>query len=341
MFREKNILMPTTNTCMGIYSFVDSNIKRFESIIKPLVEIHTGLKYVDARYYYESQSIKMDLISRMIEDSNLVIVDLSEKNQNVFLELGIAYALKKPRILLCLDEHYKKTWKKKMPFDIEGHELLIFKDEKELKVKLGRFISDSLFKTKHITVSWDSENARNHLKSASEFEIFDSGGIWSNVGIKSSFMISYHVKIHDLDSNKKPDIRLFFSSNPDGYPRIVSIFPWEYSENAKNKLECHIDYFQKKESGSNQENHLRLQQIPVANGDIESMKEFDVFVSFCWPNMVFESSHFEDGIDRIYVSLSRFKEIGFPIHLDQYIGFEAKNNCHVTISDIAIKQIYK
>lgn len=93
--------MANLNTCMGVFQFDQERRNLFEKIIKPLVESHTGIKYVDASFYYESSNIKMDLISKMIEESRLVIVDLSEKNPNVFLELGIAYCLKKPLVLLC------------------------------------------------------------------------------------------------------------------------------------------------------------------------------------------------------------------------------------------------
>jgi hypothetical protein len=100
--------VPNKNTCMGIFQFDDDGKKLFDKIVKPLVETHTRLVYEDARDYYEPFSIKMDLISRMIEESNLIIADLSQKNPNVFLELGIAYNLKKPLILLCSEDSYKK-----------------------------------------------------------------------------------------------------------------------------------------------------------------------------------------------------------------------------------------
>lgn len=329
--------MPSGNTCMGIFQFDDEKMRIYHSIIKPLVESHTGLVYVDATSYYEPSAIKMSLISKMIEEARLVIVDLSEKNPNVFFELGIAYSLKKPMVLLCSQESYKgeEFWNSKMPFDIEGRELLIFSDDNDLKVKLGRFIFDSLYTTREVTVSWASENKDNHIKSPSEIEIFSSGGIWSNLGINPNFIISYHIKVYSVKyPGKNPDIRLYFSNTPKGYPRIVNIFPWEFSQMDKGKYECHIDYFLKENA-----DHIRLQQVSVGKRDIETIREFDVFVSFCWPNLIFESSFFEDKINRLIVPKSDFRSRGFPIHLAQYIGFESINS-RVTINNIRIKEVF-
>ena len=93
-----------TNSFMGIYEFSSQNIELFNKIIKPLVETHTGLAYVDAMSYYGHGSVKMGYIEKLIEEANLVIVDLSIKNTNVFLEYGIAWALKKKIVLQALLE---------------------------------------------------------------------------------------------------------------------------------------------------------------------------------------------------------------------------------------------
>lgn len=326
--------MSNTNSCMGIYPFNKEKTKIFDSIIKPLVESHTGLTYIDAGYYYEPSTIKMNLISEMIEKSSMLIIDLSEKNPNVFLELGIAYNLGKPIVLICSKYSYKKNWKSKMPFDIEGRELLIFNDENELKVKLGQLISDCLYRTKNVTVSWVSRHKDNHIKSPTEIEIFAPGAIWSNVGVNSNFIINYHVIIHDiLSKDKNPDIRLYLSHNPNGYPRIINIFPWEVSEIDLSRYECHIDYSDSPELA------LRLQQVSVANISMDRLKEFDVSVSFCWPNLVFESSFFEDKITRLIVPISDFRNRGYAVHLSQFIGFESINS-RVTIDKIRIKEVF-
>ncbi len=335
--------MSCTNTCMGVYEFTQENKRMFNLIIKPLIETHTGLTYIDALSHYEPLFIKMDLITRQIEEANILVVDISSKNPNVFIELGIAYALKKPMVLICSERSFyskdKDCWSEKIPFDIRSRELLIFRDDNDLKVMLSRSISDCLFKTKTKNVSWCSENKNNHIKSASEFEIFEHGNIWSNIGISSSFTLSYRVQIHNSDYIKNPDIRLFFSSSLNGYPRIVIIFPWEHSEINMTEFECHIDYFKANNPGEFQENHLRLQQRSVGQKSSSLIRDFNVFVSFCWPNLVFESTIFEDKVKRLLVPISQLRDLGYPIHLSQFIGFEAINNSNVTIDNIIIKEI--
>lgn len=336
--------MVGSNTCMGIYEFNDLNKKMFNSVIRPLVETHAGLIYRDALSQYESRSIKMDLIARMIAEASVVIVDISKNNANVFFELGIAYTLKKPMILLCTKSSFeskaKGNWGGKMPFDIRSNELLIFENENDLKVQLGKYISDALYSTKPASVSWSSEKSINHIKSSSELEIFDRGNIWSNIAVNSNFTVSYHVTIENFQEVNNPDIRFFISGYHSGYPRIVIIFPWEFVELNETHYECHIDYFECENPGENAINHPRLQQVSVTKREMKNIKEFDVFISFCWPNLVFESSIFEDHVKRLVVPLSKFRDLGFPVHLSQFIGFEAINNSHISIDQIVIKEVF-
>lgn len=93
--------MARSNTVMAVFQFDRQTRQLFERIVRPLVETHTGLKYVDGASYYEPHTIKMNLISQMIEEARLVIVDISKKNPNVFIELGVAYSLGKPIVFLC------------------------------------------------------------------------------------------------------------------------------------------------------------------------------------------------------------------------------------------------
>jgi len=65
-----------------------------------------------------------------------------------------------------------------------------------------------------------------------------------------------------------------------------------------------------------------------------------VFISFCWPNLVFESTIFEDKVKRLLVPISQFRDMGFPVHLSQFIGFEAINDSNVTIDDIIIQEVF-
>ena len=335
--------MPGTNTCMGIYQFKDNPNKRiFNDIIYPLIETHTGLKCLDGLSHYEAVTIKMDLIGRLIEEAKLVIVDISYKNPNVFLELGMAYVSKKPIIFLCSRNMYSETWNGNMPFDTRGKELLIFESDNDLKIQLGKFVSDCLFKTQYKCVSWISTYAKNHVKSASELEFFvppkdlhETPEFWSSVPIHNNFIIRYHVEIHEFHDNRNPDLRLYLSPSRGGYPRIGIIFPWEISEIDNEKYECHIDVFQIEEP---LEQGIRKQQIPVCKKQSIPPLGFDVFISFYYPNLVFESTLFDNEVDRLVVPLSDFDQLNYPTHFSQYIGFRSGH--HISISNISIKEVF-
>ena len=348
--------MTVPNNCMGVFRFTNDYKNLFDSVIYPVVSTHTGLVTHDARSYYEAHTVKMDLIERMIRDSRLIIVDISEENGNVFFEFGIGFAHAKPKIILCSKSSWEGHWKEKMPFDISGRDLLIYDDAKDLRLKLGRHIVDALYNSSRQTVSWHSATATNYVRSNTELEIHDRGKIWSDTGILRPFTLSYEGIITEVTKRVSgevrgpfADIRVFFSARPDlfgtdepdSYPRIVIIFPWEYAELEAFKYECHVDYWPNPAVQS----AIRLQQASVAEqvkpGDINSSTpyRFKFFVSFVGPNLVVESDLFLDNRPRVEVPISNFGNRNYPLHLAQHIGFEAIN-CHATITDITIKQIY-
>ena len=179
--------MARSNTVMAVFQFDRQTRQLFETTVRPLVETHSGLKYVDGASYYEPHTIKMNLISQMIEEARLVIVDISKKNPNVFIELGVAYSLGKPIVFLCSRDSWegrgKQKWNRKAPFDIEGRDLLIFDDENDLKVKLGRFISDSLYKTREVALSWNSQSKRNIGVASTLLTIKDRRTCWTYISL--------------------------------------------------------------------------------------------------------------------------------------------------------------
>ena len=78
--------MTPGTTCMGIFPFNDHYKSVFDSVVYPVIQSNTGLACEDARKYYEPSHVKMDLIAKMIREARLVVVDISEKNPNVFFE---------------------------------------------------------------------------------------------------------------------------------------------------------------------------------------------------------------------------------------------------------------
>jgi hypothetical protein len=341
--------MARSHTCMGIFRFTSEYYDLFDSVVYELVRSQTGLSCHDARSYYEPTTAKMELIEKMIRESRLIIVEISEKNPNVFLEFGIAYSLKKQIIILCSRYAFKKVWEEKLPFDLQGREFIKYNDYSDLKIKLGKSIFDALYPTKNQVLSWHSNNAKNHVKSPTEIIIQEEGDIWGHKSLGNSFMIEYHASItevrkHPQDPRRdKPDLRLLISpdaildANNERSHRIVVIFPWEISELDAQRYECHIDVFP---SPSEKE---RLQQVDVCDKspfDInrDNPLNFRFFATFCWPNLVVESDLFDQPRDRLVVPLQGFLNRGFPVYSNQYVGF-ASPNSRVLITKIMIKEV--
>jgi hypothetical protein len=333
---------------MGIFRFEKTYYALFDDVIYPLISTQTGLSCHDARSYYEAQTVKMDLITRLIDESVLIIIDISENNANVFLELGIAYALHKPIIILCNEAKYKKVWKKGVPFDMQGRDFVRYDNEIDLRVKIGRPVFDALYRTEPCVLSWMSRDPLVHVKSSSEIQFFGRGEVWSDRAVKNGFLLRYRVKIEKVLDDRHPDMRLFFSHEPDyppggkekGFPRIAIIFPWEYSEKSPNKYECHIDYL----PDAKPETWERLQQVAVAEEETAKINkgtplEYDFSVSFSWPNLTIESSLFLRGKPRLVEALKAFQSKGYPAFMPQYIGF-ASTNSHALIQKVDVKQVF-
>lgn len=69
-------------------------------------------------------------IWRDILESTFVVVDLSQKNPNVYYELGIAQAAGKPKILICSEDSIEKDYEGKYPFDISTEYIFKFNKAK-------------------------------------------------------------------------------------------------------------------------------------------------------------------------------------------------------------------
>jgi hypothetical protein len=72
----------------------------------------------------------VNLMRERIASSAVVVADLSEANPNVYLEVGYAWGVGVPCVLIC----NKKT---DLKFDLQGHRCLIYGTIKELEKKLS------------------------------------------------------------------------------------------------------------------------------------------------------------------------------------------------------------
>ena len=90
----------------------------FEYIIKPYIE---GLGFLDPIRVDKADlpsHITTEIIRNLV-NANLVVADLSALNPNVFYELGIRHAYRKPCILIS-------DWEMKPPFDVAGTNVISY-----------------------------------------------------------------------------------------------------------------------------------------------------------------------------------------------------------------------
>jgi Nucleoside 2-deoxyribosyltransferase len=107
------------STCFVIQPFDSGKFdKRFADIYKPAIEA-AGLEAyrVDKD---PSVSIPIDSIEDGIRQAAVCLADITADNPNVWYELGYAFALGRPIVMVCSDERTGK----KYPFDIQHRSII-------------------------------------------------------------------------------------------------------------------------------------------------------------------------------------------------------------------------
>lgn len=109
----------------------------YNTIVKPLCE-EMGLGVVRADEYATTSVIYNEIV-RDIQESAIVIVDISGQNPNVMYELGIAHALRQPSTIILTHDEVAK-----LPFDIQHFRIIPYVNSIEgasqLKTKLNKTI---------------------------------------------------------------------------------------------------------------------------------------------------------------------------------------------------------
>jgi len=100
----------------------------YEDFIRPTLD-NLGFDVSRADDLLNQQNILRDILTS-IASADLVVADLTDSNSNVYYELGLAHALRKPVILLGQDME-------EIPFDIRSYRLVIY-DTHFAKIKDAR-----------------------------------------------------------------------------------------------------------------------------------------------------------------------------------------------------------
>lgn len=172
--------MNTNPTAFVLMPFAEEFDEIYDYLIKGAVS-EAGYKVTRADDIRNQRSILADVI-QSISNCDLVIADLSTSNANVYYELGLAHAFRKPVILLAQDIN-------EVPFDLQSYRILTYaihftrmnearnelqilaKNSLEGTVKFGSPVSD------FINLSSGNQNS-NHLSVFhQEINKFDDRGI--------------------------------------------------------------------------------------------------------------------------------------------------------------------
>ena len=132
---EKSEKIIDNQLCFVLMPFNDKLNPVYESIIKVLLK-ELEYKSLRADEIFTSKPI-IDDIMLNIRRSKFLIADLTDRNPNVFYELGLAHALEKDVILLTQDLN-------DIPFDLKHYRIIIYQNSisgaDKLKNDLKEFI---------------------------------------------------------------------------------------------------------------------------------------------------------------------------------------------------------
>jgi len=115
----KGISVSSTDTCFVMMPFVDPHGTYYDKIYKPAIQ-KAGLQPVRADADIFGTGKIMDQVWRGINGAKVLLAELTTRNPNVFYELGLAHALKKPVVLVSSNDH-------DVPFDLH-HIRVIYYD---------------------------------------------------------------------------------------------------------------------------------------------------------------------------------------------------------------------
>lgn len=119
---SKNVKVSSEDTCFVMMPFSAPFGDYYSLIYKPAIE-KAGLKPVRADDDIFSTGKIIDQIWKGINESKVLVAELTSRNANVFYELGLAHALNKPVVLVSSNED-------DVPFDLH-HIRVIYYDKND------------------------------------------------------------------------------------------------------------------------------------------------------------------------------------------------------------------
>lgn len=124
IFSKGNVVISEVNVeiqkpkLFVVMQFSEDYNNLYNEVIKPVAE-QEGFECVRGDEFFTSTPILNDIIAT-INESKVIIAEITPDNPNVFYEIGYAHAINKPTILLC------DRKREKLPFDISSFRTLFY-----------------------------------------------------------------------------------------------------------------------------------------------------------------------------------------------------------------------
>ena len=138
--KKKKTIKKSTGTCFVLMPFEEPFNAYYKTIIKPAVSA-ANLEPMRGDSLFTSTPIMGD-VWQMIQDAKVLVAELTEKNPNVFYELGLGHAIGKPIVLIS-------ETMEDVPFDLRPLRVILYdKDDpawgNKLKTSLTTALGDTL-----------------------------------------------------------------------------------------------------------------------------------------------------------------------------------------------------
>lgn len=127
IFKERNLTINPT-LCFCILPFNQDRLDIFDKIIKPELSEKFGITATRSGNIFDANLNIMESIWTYINQASFIIADISDKNPNVFYELGICHTIGKKVIILCDEKSYEEDYNNALPFDIYGIYIIRYKN---------------------------------------------------------------------------------------------------------------------------------------------------------------------------------------------------------------------
>lgn len=128
-------------------AFNDNTLKTREAIRAGIIKAKYDATLIDEIIH--NKQIVPEMF-RLIRESRLLVMDITEPNYGAYYEAGYAQGLGKEVIITCSQERFNKKYQTKKEkeyerflkphFDIQQKQILVWKDEEELTKKLSEWI---------------------------------------------------------------------------------------------------------------------------------------------------------------------------------------------------------